>query len=83
VASFDWADVDESCFDTWHLMANGGGATWPRHGLPRGTMLKVGLLKLFMESMGIEPQTSPHGGKRFGKGHPTNAPHLFLVIYMF
>jgi hypothetical protein len=34
------------------------GATWPSHGLSRGTLLLVVGLKV-MESMGIKPQTSP------------------------
>jgi hypothetical protein len=34
------------------------GATWPSRGLPRGTLLLVVGLKV-MESVGIEPQTSP------------------------
>jgi hypothetical protein len=60
VAVFDWQTVGRIIFDTWHFLANGFGATWPSHGLPRGTPLFIGwFVQNFMESVGIEPRTSP------------------------
>jgi hypothetical protein len=38
MVSFDLIDVGESFADTWHIFGKLDGATWPRHGLPRGTM---------------------------------------------
>jgi hypothetical protein len=31
--------------DTWHYQGEWFGAMWPRHGLPRGTLLLVGCIK--------------------------------------
>jgi hypothetical protein len=52
--------------DSWsnHHLTHGSlwqcdGATWPSHGLPRGTPLLVVLcLEKFLESTGVEPVTS-------------------------
>jgi hypothetical protein len=35
------ADVGESNADTWRVLNGFKGATWPSHGLPRGTVLLV------------------------------------------
>jgi hypothetical protein len=34
-------DMDESYFDMYHIVGKVYGATWPRHGPPRGTLFKV------------------------------------------
>jgi len=39
VLSWQLEYVDESCFDMWILVSKWGGATWPRHGLPCGTVI--------------------------------------------
>jgi hypothetical protein len=56
------------------------GATWPSHGLPRGTLLLVVGLK-FMESVGIEPQTSPPV-QTFAKSALPTYHIVLLVKYM-
>ena len=56
------------------------GATSPSHGLPRGTLLLVVGLK-FMESVGIEPRTSPLI-QTFAKSALPTCHTVFLVIYM-
>jgi hypothetical protein len=53
--------VVESFLDTWHVFGKWDGATWPRHGLPRGTVFGL-VVQNYMESMGIEPWTSRQGG---------------------
>jgi hypothetical protein len=43
--------------DTWHALVGCKGATWPNHGLPRGTpVLSIGLCQKFLESGGFEPR---------------------------
>jgi hypothetical protein len=34
-----WQRVGELIADTWHHSDKLGGATWPNHGLPRGTFV--------------------------------------------
>jgi hypothetical protein len=62
--------VDDVAISYWQMWANHWwtrgiflvkwfGATWPSHGLPRGTLLLVWFFQNIMESVGIEPQTSP------------------------
>jgi hypothetical protein len=43
-SSFGLADLGESFVDTWHLIGEWYGATWPNHGLPRGTPVLVELV---------------------------------------
>jgi hypothetical protein len=52
------ADVGKLGLDTWHLVDKWYGAMWPRHGLPRGTLMLSFGLKINVESVGVEPQTS-------------------------
>jgi hypothetical protein len=42
-------DVNESSVDTWHASIGCEGATWPNHGLPRGTpgLANEGYVKSF------------------------------------
>jgi hypothetical protein len=84
VAVLDWQSWVESCFDTWHYFGKWFGATWPSHGLPRGTpLLAIGCFQNFMESVGVEPRTSPLV-KRFGSVWATTSPHGgSLLIYGF
>jgi hypothetical protein len=58
-----------------------GGATWPRHGQPRGTQSTVvwQVPKISLESMGFEPTTSTKP-KCLEKWPNTNALHMLLVI---
>jgi hypothetical protein len=35
------------------------GATWPSHGLPRGTFILVVVNQNVLESVGFDPRTSP------------------------
>jgi hypothetical protein len=59
------------------------GATWPSHGLPCGTLLLVLVVGLkVMESVGIEPQTSPHACKVFEKSALPMHHTMCLVIYV-
>jgi hypothetical protein len=46
--------------DKWQFVDELLGATWPSHGLPRGTMGLVNgfIWKNVMESMGFDPMTS-------------------------
>jgi hypothetical protein len=69
VGSTELEDADVACVEleiewqTWlnELLTCGilcdklGGATWPRHGLPRDTLWYG---KILVESMGIKPRTS-------------------------
>jgi hypothetical protein len=60
------------------------GATWPRHGLPRGTLVMV--FKIILESVEIETWTS-HTMKSLGKGWATNVPcngsyYIYVCIYI-
>jgi hypothetical protein len=50
VAIFYWLTVSESDYDTWQILGKWHGATWPNHGLPRGTLLLTigfGVIKSF------------------------------------
>jgi hypothetical protein len=47
VAVSDWLRLGESHCDTWHLLGKWHGATWPSHGLPRGTVELVIGSKLY------------------------------------
>jgi hypothetical protein len=38
VAFIYWQILGESVCDTWQLLGKWRGATWPSHGLPRGTV---------------------------------------------
>jgi hypothetical protein len=74
------ADVDESCFDTWHLIGKWGGATWPRHGLPRGTMLSLGVKSLWSPwDSNLGPPTRL---KVFAKSAQPARHTVLLIIYM-
>jgi hypothetical protein len=44
VAVIYWLTVSESYCDTWQLLGKWHGATWPSHGLPRGTPFLVCVL---------------------------------------
>jgi hypothetical protein len=59
-AEGDWSVTGiQPTTDKWHLFGKWLGATWPSHGLPRGTMVLVnGWWKNVMELMGFEPMTS-------------------------
>jgi hypothetical protein len=61
-------DVDESSVDTWHASVGCKGATWPNHGLPRGTPVFVNLVlcQKFLESGGFEPGPSPRNAFAMG-----------------
>jgi hypothetical protein len=41
------SDVGQSAVDTWHSSSGCKGATWPNHGLPRGTpgLANMGYIK--------------------------------------
>jgi hypothetical protein len=60
------------------------GATWPRRGLPHGTLVMV--FKIILESVGIEPRTS-HTMQSLGKGWVANTPrngsyYIYVCIYI-
>jgi hypothetical protein len=78
VARLSWWTVGswvvESFLDTWHVFGKWDGATWPRHGLPCRTVFGL-VIQNLLESAGLDPTTFGQG-KRFGKGHPTDAPPM-------
>jgi hypothetical protein len=53
-------DEGESHCDTWHCSGEWLGATWPNHGLPRGTpgLANEGYVKKYLGPEGFEPRTS-------------------------
>jgi hypothetical protein len=66
--------VDEWGFDTWHLVGKWGGATWHRD--------LVCLIKILVESMGIEPSDLPHKFKALAKSDQPTCHTIFLVMNM-
>jgi len=65
VASSDWLSVGELSDDTWHVLEQWKGATWPNEGLPRGTRLFdvgsiFGLLKSSWRPRGSTPGPPLH-----------------------
>jgi hypothetical protein len=82
VAVSDWQIWLNRLFDMWHHFGLWYGATWPSHGLPRGTVvLVVGLFQNFMESVGVEPWTSPWCKALAMAALPTRHT-VFLINYM-
>jgi hypothetical protein len=55
------ADVDESETDTWHSVIGWKGATWPNHGLPRGTpgLANEGYVKKNWDPRDSNPRPPP------------------------
>jgi hypothetical protein len=55
-------DVNESSVDTWHASIGCEGATWPNHGLPRGTpgLANEGYVKNFWGPGDSNPGPPPH-----------------------
>jgi hypothetical protein len=76
--------VVESQYDTWHLLDKLCGATWPSHGLPHHMAPLCWLfVQNIMESVGIEPQTSPKV-QCFGSVWATTSPHGGpYIAYLF
>jgi hypothetical protein len=64
VADSYWLMVVESHGDTWHIISEWKGATWPNEGLPHGThLLVVGLWLVYQNfygSVGFDSRTSLH-----------------------
>jgi hypothetical protein len=58
VARLSWQTVGscevESYLDTWHIFYQWEGATWPRHGLPRGTVFGL-VVKIIWSLWGSDP----------------------------
>jgi hypothetical protein len=57
VASICWLTVVESDVDTWQFSGQWLGATWPNHGLPRGTPKLVGCM--FVKCNGVRGVRPP------------------------
>jgi hypothetical protein len=55
-------DVGESHCDMWHGSSKWLGATWPNHGLPRGTpgLANEGYVKKFLGLGDLNPGPPPH-----------------------
>jgi hypothetical protein len=55
-------DFNESSVDTWHASIGCEGATWPNHGLPRGTpgLANEGYVKKKFEGPGDSNPGPPH-----------------------
>jgi hypothetical protein len=47
--------VDQLSIDTWRAVGKWGGATWPRHGLPRGTSSLGTMFSKMFEAHGVQP----------------------------
>jgi hypothetical protein len=72
----------KSFLDTWHIFDKWDGATWPRHGLPHGTVFNlVWLLKLYGVHGDRTPDLPPWWSAFTRCGLPI-AHALFLIIYM-
>jgi hypothetical protein len=72
-------DVDQSDVDTWHFWLL--GATWPNHGLPRGTpgLANEGYVKSFWGPGDSNPGPPPHHA--FAQSLRPIGPRMFL-LYM-
>jgi hypothetical protein len=66
------SDVGQSAVDTWHSSNGCKGATWPNHGLPRGTpgLANEGYVKRYLgpgdsnpgpPSYDLDPDLTEHG----------------------
>jgi hypothetical protein len=72
----------------WCHVAQAWATTWPRHGLPHGTLVYD---KNHLESMGVEPRTSPLMESFLEKAaqlerpyigsYHITFPHLFKIVY--
>jgi hypothetical protein len=71
----------KSFLDTWHIFDKWDGATWPRHGLPRGTVFNFWLFKIIWSPWGSNPDLPPWWSAFTRCGLPI-AHALFLIIYM-
>jgi hypothetical protein len=67
--------------DKWQFFDELLGATWPSHGLPRGTMGLVNgfICQKVLEPMGFKPMTSLVGTKLWEKSNYQCAT-MFLII---
>jgi hypothetical protein len=70
--------------DTWHIFDKWDGATWPRHGLPRGTIFNlVWLFKIIWIPWGSNPGL-PAMVKRLHTVWVTNNPRVVsCYVYGF
>jgi hypothetical protein len=65
--------VGHPVIDTWHVLVGCWCATWPSHGLPRGTLWLVdGFVKIYVGSPGSNPR--PSSGQRTGRTGLTARP---------
>jgi hypothetical protein len=83
VATGDWADdahLDQWQSDTCQFSGKCGGATWPRHGQPRGTQSSNvwQVKKLFWGSWVLNPRPPP-SPSALTKRPNTNTPCICLV----
>jgi hypothetical protein len=79
VAFIYWQILGESVCNTWQLLGKWHGATWPSHGLPRGTIELI-VVQNFVWSTGFDLRTSPIV-QSLGNSHATNAPTRCFLHY--
>jgi hypothetical protein len=82
VAIVDWQMWTNPC-DTWHHFGKWYGATWPRHGLPCGTLLLVWVFGKILWSLWGSNPGPPPPWKILGGPPNQCAIHMFLNIYCF
>jgi hypothetical protein len=62
-----WQMWVNDCLTSVTIVGELNGATWPSHGLPRGTLSLVCCFKKVVDSIGFNPTTSGRGGTSWAR----------------